>query len=123
MRRELKAIGNQERHTFIGEFIREGFKNSYRGLLETTILLRNIRLVDTNKVVTDHLWFSKTKGFEALNLKEGDIVQFDARVNTYKKKYKGYWDEEAYLINDYQLSYPTKLRKITKTEELNYDIR
>lgn len=117
MRRELKAIGNQERHTFIGEFIREGFKTSYRGLLETTILLRNIRLVETDKVVTDHLWFSKTKGFEALNLKEGDIVQFNARVDTYKKKHKGYWDEEAYLMNDYKLSYPTKLRKITKTEE------
>ena len=52
MRKELKAIGNQERHTFIGEFIREGFKNSYRGLLKTTISLRNIRLDETDKVVT-----------------------------------------------------------------------
>ena len=77
MRKELKDIGKQERHTFSGVFVREGLKSAYRGLPLPTVLLKDVKLKDSDKIITDHLWFNKTKGFEALNLKEGDIVQFD----------------------------------------------
>ena len=113
MRKELKNIGNKERHTFTGEFVREGLKSAFRGPQLPTVLLKNIRLAETNKIVTDHLWFNKTKSFEALELKEGDIVQFDARVNSYTKGYKGYREDVFSLIEkDYKLSYPTKIKKI-----------
>lgn len=113
MRKELKDIGKQERHTFSGVFVREGLKSAYRGLPLPTVLLKDIRLKDNDKIITDHLWFNKTKGFEALNLKEGDIVQFDARVDSYTKGYQGHREDVySYIEKDYKLSYPTKIKLI-----------
>lgn len=113
MRKELKAIGKQERHTFSGVFVREGLKSAYRGLPLPTVLLKDVKLKDSDKIITDHLWFNKTKGFEALNLKEGDIVQFDARIDSYTKGYQGYREDVcSYTEIDYKLSYPTKIKLI-----------
>ena len=113
MRKELKAIGKQERHTFSGVFVREGLKSAYRGLPLPTVLLKDIKLKDSDKIITDHLWFNKTKGFDALNLKEGDVVQFDARVDSYTKGYQGYREDVcSYTEIDYKLSYPTKIKLI-----------
>ena len=115
MRKELKAIGMQERYTFVGEFVREGLKNSFKGPPLPTVLLKEIRLKDSDKIITDHLWFNKTKGFDVLNLKEGDIVQFDARVNSYIKGYQGYREDVwSHTEKDYKLSYPTKIKIINK---------
>ena len=59
MRKELKAIGKQERHTFSGVFVREGLKSAYRGLPLPTVLLKDVKLKDSDKIITDHLWFKK----------------------------------------------------------------
>ena len=110
MRKELKAIGKQERHTFSGVFVREGVKSAYRGLPLPTVLLKDVKLKDSDKIITDHLWFNKTKGFEALNLKEGDIVQFDARVDSYTKGYQGYREDVcSYTEMDCELPPPNAL--------------
>lgn len=93
MRRTLGKL-NGERKTFCGTFERSGTKPSYRsGLATITILLKDIRDVEGN-VVCDHLWFNYTKGFQALfPLKNGDVIQFDARVTTYTKGYFGHKEE------------------------------
>ena len=70
---------------------------------------------DTNgKKVTDHIWFSMTKGFEKLGeLTEGDPIQFDARVKEYIKGYNGYREEtrwEKPVEKDYKLNNPTKIK-------------
>lgn len=111
MRKELDEIGSETRGTFYGTFERFGIKNGYRGT-EKTVLLKNIKNED-GIVVTDHLWFNFTKGFEKLNLEPGMVVQFDARVAEYVKGYRG-WREDVYcpLSVDYKLSYPTKMRVI-----------
>ena len=111
MRRKLKEMGSDTRHTFTGVVGRFGFKNGYKGPLPT-ILLLDIRDSEDH-LVTDHLWFNKTKGFSELDLHEGDKVQFDARVSEYEKGYKGY-REDVYVPCswDYKLSYPTKIKKI-----------
>lgn len=61
MRKELKIIGSRERHVFTATFIRFGFRDGYKGPVKT-ILLQDVLLDD--KIVTDHLWFDLTKGFE-----------------------------------------------------------
>ena len=47
MRNELKRLGNKQRHSFIGQFERVGYKNSYR-----TLLLKNVKLADTGQLIT-----------------------------------------------------------------------
>jgi hypothetical protein len=47
------------------------------------------------------------KTFENLDLTEGDIIQFDARVTTYNKGLRGK------RTIDYKLSNPTKAIKMT----------
>lgn len=115
MRKKLKQIGKEERHTFTGTFVKFGFKNGYMGPVETLLLVD----VKDNKgnIVTDHLWFNKTKGFAKLELEEGDIVKFDARVSEYEKGYKGYNYMQRILnpvSKDYRLTYPTKIELVSK---------
>lgn len=57
MRKELKMIGSKDRHIFTATFIRFGFRDGYKGSVET-ILLQDVLL--NGKVVTDHLWFDLT---------------------------------------------------------------
>lgn len=118
MRNELQKLGEKERHTFTGQFERFGQKPAYKGPIpDITILLLNVK-DESGTVVTDHLWFKYTKGFEACDLKVGDIVKFDARVKEYEKGYKGYRDIEAEIMHpvsrDYKLSYPTNITVIER---------
>lgn len=109
MRGQLKDIGDNERHTFTAQFVRFGTKNGYKGI-ERTVLLKDVRL--DNEIITDHLWFNLTKGFNNCDLHEGDIVQFDGRIAAYEKGYKGRRDDYQIYIEhpieiDYKIERPT----------------
>lgn len=111
MRKALET--NQgDRKKFRATFERVGKKVNYKGYSEDTILLKNIIDVNTNQQVADHLWFSYTKGFEGIELKEGVVLEFEARVKEYSKGYVS----RALKINnrkqDYKLSHPTKIKKV-----------
>lgn len=114
MRTALKPLDNLRRE-FTGTFERFGRKTSYKGYPTVTVLLTDIK-DSSGKTVTDHLWFSYTKGFLALgDLREGDLIEFHARVREYVKGYRGYRDDAA-MENppriDYRLSHPTQFRII-----------
>ena len=113
MRKELKMIGSKDRHIFTAIFIRFGFRDGYKGSVET-ILLQDVLL--NGKVVTDHLWFDLTKGFKSADLSPGDVVEFCAGVSVYEKGYKGYRNDvfDRPIEKDYRLSRPTKIKKIGK---------
>jgi hypothetical protein len=102
---------NDVRATFRGTFVRYGTKKGWKGYPEKTILLKEIKDA-TGKIVTDHLWFNCTVGFNKLILNEGDAVEFNARVKDYIKGYRGYREEVYKPVEvDYRLSHPTKIRK------------
>ncbi len=111
MRKKLKEL-EDVRQTFVGVFVREGIKNGYKGPLKT-ILLKDIQDLEGN-LITDHLWFNYTKGFEALGkLKEGTRIQFDARSKPYEKGYKGYREDVYCPVQwDYKLSHPSKIKRL-----------
>lgn len=125
--RSLLAPLEGRRRKFRGTFVRYGQKAGYKGTL-TTILLTTIEDVASHKIVTDHLWFTMGKRFKLLELKHDDLVEFDARVTTYYKGYRGNRDEEMHPIElDYRLSFPTKLKKAngtpTPTNQLSLSLR
>ncbi len=104
LRKKLENIYGQ-RDRFYGEFDKFGTKfNNYSGKLEKTILFLNIR-DKTGKIITDHLWFNFTKAFEKAKLEPGDLIRFEARVDSYSKGY------EKDII-DYKLSRPSKVVKM-----------
>ena len=111
MRKEL-AKEEGERKRFKAVFIRIGRKTNYKGYSEETILLKNITEADTGKVMTDHVWFSYTKGFQDASLSEGCTVEFEARIKQYTKGYvnKRYGIDSKSL--DYKLSHPTKIKLV-----------
>lgn len=112
MRKELAKL-KEERKRFKGEFVRTGVKSGYMGRTEETILLKNVTLNDSSIILTDHLWFNKTKSFAVLELNEGDLVEFDGRCKKYTKGYKGYREDVFNPIReDYKISHPTKVLKI-----------
>lgn len=109
--RKVLALENEKRKKFKATFERLGKKTNYKGYSEDTILLKNITDLETNRVVADHLWFSYTKGFEAITLTNGVLLEFEARVKEYKK---GYVNQSLNLNNrktDFKLSHPTKIKK------------
>src|SRR5512146_1372345 len=103
--RESLAVREDERTTFRGRCERFGTKGGWKGRSELTVLLVDVRDAH-GQPVCDHLWFNKTRGFAALHLQKGDIVEFDGRVTEYRKGYRGKGGR------DYQLSRPTKVRKV-----------
>ena len=119
MRKELKKITNKERHRFVATVSKFGWKAGWNAP-EPTILLTEIKLETENEIITDHLWFNLGKQFSELNLKEGDIIAFDARVGKYKKGYYG--DVDYFFMKngyfppaptvDYKLERPTKVKKL-----------
>lgn len=111
MRAELKKI-NGTRQRFIGTFVLFGQKSGYKGRIEMTLLFENV-CDRSGQQYTDHIWFTSGKQFEALDLKPGDKICFDARVKAYTKGYKGH--REDYDTNpistDYKLSHPNNIVK------------
>lgn len=108
MRKKLK---NDEgvRKKFSAIVTRTGKKPGFRNHSAETILLTNIRDVETNELVTDHSWFAYTKGFEQARLHPGDTIEFEARIKAYTK---GYINKALNINNkqlDYKLSNPTKI--------------
>ena len=119
MRQKLEQL-KEQRLKFYAVFERYGAKTNYRGHSEKTILLKNVCVLPTNEKITDHLWFSYTKGFQALGILEaGDMVGFDARSRRYRKGYWGH-DFERQLENppgwDWKLNYPTKIKRIENVD-------
>jgi hypothetical protein len=111
MRKKLAAeSGNRKK--FSAVFERLGKKVNFKGYSEETILLKNITDLETNVVLTDHVWFSFTQGFIKASLAPGDRVEFEARVKEYKKGYVN----RSLKINDsaidYKLSNPTKIKRL-----------
>lgn len=118
MRKELAKI-NGIRSRFEAIFVRFGSKTNYKGYPESTVLFSEIKSLNDGKILADHVWFTCGKRLDALHLCEGDIVQFDARVTSYIKGYRGYRDDvyDAPIEKDYRLSFPTKLVKVLKSEQ------
>ena len=113
MRKRLQDI-NKERARFTATFGRFGTKSGWRDVPVQTVLVNEIRDA-SGKIVADHLWLNLTKGFEQLNLQQGDRIQFDARVKHYIKGYQGRHDDVFKPIElDYKLSHPTKLQIISR---------
>ena len=111
MRTELGKVDSLTRHRFYGTFERFGEKRGYR-FMERTVLLKDIKDENGN-LLTDHLWFNYTKGFSKINLQQGCVVEFFARVDTYEKGYFGYRDDIYYPpCVDYKLSRPTKIKLV-----------
>lgn len=109
MREKLRQINNV-RATFRAIVVRFGTRTSY-GHTKQTLLVQDVR-DQMDRVLTDHVWFLCGKWSECL--KEGDEIQFAARVRQYKKGYRGRRDDiDAPPPSiDYRLSHPTKVRKI-----------
>ncbi len=109
MRHKLKRIEN-ERSTFLATFERFGSGGDAYSGTYMTVLFKNVSSL-SGKPLTDHLWFRYTKGFQTLDLKEGDLIRFDARPKAYQKNYRG-----SRNTTDYKLSYPTKIAKMPFSE-------
>lgn len=125
--RQAFASRNGDRGTYSATFVRFGTKDGWVGPVPT-VLLKDVKDL-TGLVVTDHLWFNLTKGFDACNLQPGDVVAFDARVAIYRKGYQGYRDKlrfEKPITYDYKLSHPTKVgvvRRVDLQASVNTDMQ
>lgn len=112
MRSRLERI-NGQRKTFRGTFVRLGSKPGYLGSAPVVTLLLGKISDESGKVLTDHLWFNYTNGFQRHSpLIEGDVFEFDARVIEYAKGLE--WERTV----DFKLSRPTKVRRVRDQQPL-----
>jgi len=125
VRKELKKIDGQ-RDVFIGTFVREGIKSSYKGASLSTLLFKEVKRVSDNKLMCDHLWLNKTKALSELNLSTGIQIQFAARVKEYTKGYLGKKEDiKKEIKQDFKLSHPTQVEALgsSKIKESKFIIR
>jgi len=111
MRNSLAAQAG-ERKKFNAVFVRLGKKTNYKGYSKDTILFKDVCEADTNRKVTDHLWFSYSKAFEKVELKAGNVIEFEARVKSYTK---GYLNKRYHIdkkTTDFKLSHPTRIKNV-----------
>ena len=114
MREQLKnMVGVRSR--FRGKIERFGHKDAYRGLPRKTVLLKDVVRASDDKDATDHIWLTCGKWSE--NISEGDMIEFNARVTSYKKGYQGHRFDIDILDApppsvDYRLSHPTQVKII-----------
>ena len=113
MVREALAPLQGQKSLWFCTFEKFGWKRFRGRYVGKTLLFVNVRDKD-GKVVTEHLWFRMSKGFEKLDLKKGDEVAFHARVDTYVKGYRrrnadGFREGG---VEDYHLEYPEGLVKL-----------
>ena len=103
-----------QREKYKATFERFGIRSGYKGDIKTVLLLDVID--QAHELVTSHLWIDCGKRFDKLQLKEGDFIQFYARVKIYEKGYQGYneFGEEGFSTIDYGLCYPSKVAKLTQ---------
>lgn len=106
MRKELKKLNGKR---LIFSAIVEGFGvRHFKDKEIPTILFKDVRKQPDDKIVTDHLWFTKGKSWSDMTI--GQRVQFEARVKEYEKGYKGHRDvPDAPITTDYKLERPTKI--------------
>ena len=108
MRKKLSEdVGLRKR--FSADVERFGKKINFNGYSEETILLRNIKDVESNEIVSDHIWFTFSLAFQKAKITEGCSIEFDARVKDYTK---GYVNKKIGINNrkkDFKLSHPTKI--------------
>lgn len=101
MREELKRRDGERCH-YTARVERFGNKVRF-GHDVPTILLVDVR-DDDGALMTDHLWFNYTQGFQDSGVRPGDSVEFCARAESYLKGH--YRDVQSV---DWKLSYPTKV--------------
>jgi hypothetical protein len=106
-----KELGKRKK--FKGLFVRIGRKTGFNGFSQETILLKDIIDLENGALVTDHLWLNLTKGFEALSIKEGVALEFEARIKEYTKGYVNSRYKIDQQKKDYKLSHPTKFKIAT----------
>lgn len=77
-----------------------------------TVLLVDVRDVETGALLTDHLWFNRGGLWQRVSPVQGDVVTFEARVIEYRT---GYWGPNRVrqilepARSDYRLTPPTSL--------------
>lgn len=112
MRDELKKHLNQD-ISFYAKFRYYGIRNipmnTKKRKLKVTkverVLLHDLYDIEGN-FMCDHIWLSNSSLFKNLNVKDGDMVQFKAIVDSYVKGYFGKNDNKDTVINlEYGLSH------------------
>lgn len=87
-------------------------KTNFKGETEKTVMLDSIKRLDTDELVADHVWLPLSISLSQLNLTPGKIIDFNAKIESYKK---GYVNLKRGIDNrkiDYKLSQLTKLNVI-----------
>lgn len=104
MRLNLKSLEG-ERRRFVGAVDQYGSKRGHKGP-EETILLKDIRDMATNDLLTDHAWLTVGKQLRKLRARTGDRLEFDATITSYTKGYSGHRKGiNRKIEHDYRLSH------------------
>ena len=86
--------------------IRKNGRNIYRAVIA------NVHLSDSGECLTNHLWIYGARLFKTLGVKVGDLVVFDATVDSYIKGLKAKTNKPISI--DYSLSKPSNIHVCKK---------
>lgn len=95
-REELLTLDKDTKYSFTGVFKRKGCDKRFRD--RKTVLITDIKIILEGEEIflTDHVWVPLSKRWKSVekDLKEGDILTFDAEVKEYYKE-----GEKDFFVN------------------------
>jgi hypothetical protein len=99
-----------------------GESGRFRGVFEcygtignsayATFMLKNVSRVNNDEILTNHLWLVNTRDWDRFFFIKGDVIEFNAKVTTYKKKNQK---------QNYELSSPYNIKLIPKSSLLQQE--
>lgn len=100
----------KKRIKVIATFDKTGYKHGFKHAIQT---VRFTNIKDENLFfLASSLWMNMTNGFQKLDLKKGDVVCFEARVERYIRNNSSDCIPYGKPVIDYHLVYPTKIKKM-----------
>jgi len=98
MRKELKKLGENTRGTFKGIVVRRGVRQCENGY-RNTLLIKDVIYGDN--LVADHVWLNSTYEIDNMVLEEGNVIEFNATVSTYRRgNYKNVYRNRDYKLQN-----------------------
>lgn len=109
------------RKTFTAIFSRYGTWRNWNGDDVRTYLFKGVKDKE-GSIITDSLWIKEGKNISKLGeLKEGDVIQFEARLDIDEKtSHIKVLEDGSYQENNYIFKNPSKFQKLPETRESIY---
>lgn len=109
---KLVTTNKKDRRKYIARYNRPIVNHGSRGFSKH-FEFKDVRDMDTNNKVSEYILFDDLETINNLDIKEGDVISFEARpIDSQNANYTQYGWNNPSIKTYHRLLYPTKIQKL-----------